>query len=77
MQTDIKPAKGEFLGQCNRTVCSTQNAQFYNHSTRAYYCGACAKLINQANYNDSIILYGHVLCTHRAQGEPEPQTVYK
>ena len=35
------------LGICNRTVCS-QTASWWNTSTRAYYCGDCARQINAA-----------------------------
>jgi hypothetical protein len=55
--------KGEFNQQCNRTACSNDEAIFFNHSTKKYYCAACAKLINEANYSDSMRLYGHELCT--------------
>lgn len=38
--------KGEYKGECNRTVCGTKNAMFYNNSTEKYYCGSCAHAIN-------------------------------
>lgn len=55
--------KGEHNQECNRTVCKNENAQFYNHSTRKYYCAACAILINDANRNDAMRMFGHDICT--------------
>lgn len=43
------PKKGEFGQECNRTVCNCKNANYYNHSTRMYYCSGCAYLINTQN----------------------------
>lgn len=43
------PKKGEFGQECNRTVCDSQYAKWYNNSTRKYYCAACASLINRVN----------------------------
>lgn len=42
-----KIKKGELRGECNRTACNSQNAMFYNHSTRMYYCSSCAYEINR------------------------------
>lgn len=41
--------KGKFDGNCNRTACQEpiMGANFFNTSTRAYYCGGCADLINE------------------------------
>lgn len=44
--------KGKRFGNCNRTACKKPHAIFYNISTRAYYCGPCAKLINKANSSE-------------------------
>lgn len=55
--------KGEHNQECNRTVCKNENAQFYNHSTRKYYCTPCARLINDANRNDAMRMFGHDICT--------------
>ena len=55
--------KGELLGLCNRSVCLKPGANFYNHSTHAHYCRACAELINQYNRKDSMEMFGHDLCT--------------
>lgn len=55
--------KGAFNGNCNRTACQQPGAVWYNHSTEAYYCSKCAKLINDYNRADSMRLFGHELCT--------------
>jgi hypothetical protein len=55
--------KGVFGGKCNRTVCLNQNATWYNHSTRAYYCTECAILLNNINQVDALRIFGHDLCT--------------
>lgn len=55
--------KGNFNNECNRTACKVSPATYYNHSTRKYYCKACADLINDENRSDSIRLFGHDLCT--------------
>jgi hypothetical protein len=58
--------KGEKNGLCNRTACqSPHNVIFFNHSTRKYYCPACAHDLNDDPYNhrDAMRLYGHELCT--------------
>jgi hypothetical protein len=54
--------KGEFDGECNRTVCNAKGARFYNHSTLKYYCAGCAALINRHNYYDAMRMFGHDLC---------------
>jgi hypothetical protein len=55
--------KGEWGGECNRTVCKEPLAVWYNHSTRKYYCQRCAGLINDANRKDAQEMFGHELCT--------------
>jgi hypothetical protein len=63
-QTNEPKSKGEYRGFCNRTACqSPNNVIYFNHSTRAYYCPACAALINEANYADAMRMFGHELCT--------------
>lgn len=54
--------KGEFNGECNRTACNNNPANFFNHSTKKYYCGSCALKINEY-HADAMRLYGHDLCT--------------
>lgn len=41
--------KGAFLGECGRTACKTLSASWWNVSTERYYCGSCARRINEAN----------------------------
>jgi hypothetical protein len=55
--------KGRYNKECNRTACNNQEAVFYNHSTRLYYCKSCAILINEQNRTDAQRLFGHDLCT--------------
>lgn len=55
--------KGKKGGNCNRTCCQQPGATWYNHSTQAHYCHACAMLLNRANHHDAHLLYGHDLCT--------------
>lgn len=42
-------SKGIFDGKCNRTACQAPiaGANWFNTSTRAYYCTACARQINR------------------------------
>lgn len=35
-------AKGDKHGECNRTVCTNTGANWFNKSTRKYYCKPCA-----------------------------------
>ncbi|MCX6217576.1 hypothetical protein [Spirosoma sp.] len=65
LTTTAAPAKGDINGTCYRTSCQSPGATFYNHSTRKYYCTNCADLINRANHEDAIRLFGHALCTDR------------
>lgn len=57
--------KGEFLGSCNRSACLKAGADWFNHSTRRYYCEACAHWLNTDDFNrrDALRLWGHDLCT--------------
>lgn len=66
LQTNKPVLEGKGLkGQrCNRTACQAEGAYWYNHSTRAYYCGTCADIINAANGKDSYVIdLGHPLLT--------------
>lgn len=54
----MKADKGKKGGSCNRTACQAAGAHFFNKSTKAYYCAACAKDINRLNAADSLKLYG-------------------
>lgn len=55
--------KGAYNGLCNRSACLAPGAKYYNHSTREHYCEDCANLINAANRNDAMRMFGHDLCT--------------
>jgi hypothetical protein len=60
----IKPDKGLKGGSCNRTACQAPGAMWFNHSTRAYYCQWCARLINESCRNDDYVKgLGHDLLT--------------
>ena len=54
---------GSYLGLCNRTACRAPKANWYNHSTRKYYCFDCAIMLNRENFIDAMRLFGHDLCT--------------
>ena len=58
-----KPDKGVKGGSCNRSSCQAPGAVWFNHSTRAYYCPACAADLNRVNRRDAMELYGHDLCS--------------
>jgi hypothetical protein len=46
-EPEPKPlVKGEYLGLCNRQACLRPGANWYNKITRAHYCSACARMIN-------------------------------
>ncbi len=49
--------------KCNRKACDNTNAQWYNHSTKMFYCESCAAKINELNKEEAHELYGHDLCT--------------
>lgn len=38
--------KGQKGGNCERSACQKPGAEWWNASTQAYYCGACARDIN-------------------------------
>lgn len=47
---DLKPDKGQKNGSCNRTACQKPLVRnWFNRSTRAYYCSNCAHELNRAN----------------------------
>ncbi len=54
--------KGEFGGECNRTVCKNIHAVWYNRSTQRYYCEPCATLLNEVNKEDADRLFDGQLC---------------
>lgn len=56
--------KGEYMGNCNRTDCQEPPAEYYNHSTRKFYCAECAAKINRMN-PESHTMFGHDLCTYQ------------
>lgn len=67
-QGENQPDKGHKGGSCNRTACQAPNAVWFNHSTRAYYCTPCARMLNrEAERFRSTDTYlqglGHELCT--------------
>src|SRR5690349_19861936 len=47
--------KGKLDGACNRSACLERPATWWNESTRAHYCGTCARLINDNTPDGSII----------------------
>lgn len=57
--------KGAYNGACNRSACLAPGAQWFNHSTRKYYCADCAYDLNTDRFNrkDAWELFGHELCT--------------
>ena len=61
--------KGMQGGECNRTACHNPDAQWFNRSTRAYYCGECAMKLNHANPVDALRLFNGPLCVY--SGTPE------
>lgn len=55
--------KGKFDGNCNRTACQKPIAgeNWFNTSTRAYYCTTCARQINrEALRFDGVEILVHV-----------------
>ena len=63
-----KPDKGLKNGSCNVATCQKPGADWYNKSTRAYYCGECAREINwPGGRADCMALYGvPMLCEKEA-----------
>jgi hypothetical protein len=56
--------KGQFNGTCNRSACDEKPADYYNLHTRAFYCRACAHLINQSLKASNL-----ALCERHTSGE--------
>lgn len=65
--------KGEKGGNCNRTACQkpiSEDRQYYNTSTHAWYCTRCALMIQRANpelvlFPDLVEYWGtdiHMVC---------------
>jgi len=48
--------KGAYLEECNRGACPNKVATWYNKSTRAFYCGICARLIMQYPENVGLLV---------------------
>lgn len=62
----IQHGKGVKGQLCNRSACQSPGAYWFNHSTRSYYCGTCADLINrdsQRFQDDFLKSLGHPLLT--------------
>jgi hypothetical protein len=45
-EPELKADKGKKAGSCNRRACQAPGAVYWNRGSYAYYCGACARLIN-------------------------------
>lgn len=58
--TQQKLRKGLFRENCNRTACQRPPAEWFNQSTRAWYCEDCAHEINKfrPTQEDSLRLNG-------------------
>jgi len=63
VEPELKEDKGVQGGSCNRRSCQKPQAVWFNHSTRKYYCGHCARMINSANRDEAMKQFGHLLCT--------------
>lgn len=60
----MKKVRGEKNGLCNVTACRAANwVEYYNHSTRKFYCKSCAMKLNRIHRADAMELWGHDLCT--------------
>jgi hypothetical protein len=68
----LQPKKGDWGGECNRTVCKETPATFYNRGTYRYYCRHCAHLINLGLPRLKPLCFEAVL---DASGEPLDVTV--
>jgi hypothetical protein len=72
------PNKGKFDGNCNRTACQKpiKGNNWWNSSTRAYYCEHCAngyQMINHWSRKDD----GIVICTKVTDPKDQPAFPYK
>jgi hypothetical protein len=53
--------KGKQGGNCNRTACQAPGATYYNPYTYAYYCPACARMLNDVwQYQPSMTKRCHI-----------------
>lgn len=58
--------KGVRNGNCNRTACQKPGAVYFSVWVHgAYYCQACARLINDANRSEARSMYGVENCVFR------------
>jgi hypothetical protein len=48
----LHETKGELGGRCFRGACSNVGARWWNPNTQRYYCGTCAKEINQVGMEE-------------------------
>ncbi len=62
--------KGKLNGACNRTACLAPGADWWNMGSRAYYCRACARMINE----DGCRRYGDPDLCHPTKAGNERQT---
>jgi hypothetical protein len=55
--------KGDYKDTGNISRCDNTDAEWYNHSTKRYYCKSCAMRLNSDpfNYRDAQRLFGHNL----------------
>ena len=67
---DKKGKKGKKGGLCNRAACLAPGAEYFNYSTRKFYCEKCAGLINKAN-PEFLEEEGHELCVIRKPKKAE------
>jgi len=68
-----KPDKGQYQGSCNREACQAPGANYFNLSTRRYYCGRCARDINSFSVRaDKMILCHAVADETREEIEARP-----
>ena len=47
-----KEDKGMEGGSCNRSVCQSSPANWYNHGSYSWYCNDCKREIERANKMD-------------------------
>lgn len=55
----VDPPESEVI--CNRAVCTNTDPEYWNNSTRKYYCESCAIWINKENPEYKVI-HKHDLC---------------
>jgi len=68
--------KGDWGDICNRKVCGIKLAYYYNRATRKYYCDNDALLINNANWKESIRLYGdRRLCVFISEADQSKRSI--